>query len=213
MKLESKIPNSVVSYYNTEDLEFCNMVYMCIKQKGNSEYNIPDNLVELVESIIADIYSLNPDLYGNDWTKYCYLTVKKMYIQPNSCGNREGWHIDGFLSDQENYIWSDCEATPTEVSIGEFRLTEDHNKSLDEMVLQTSYNFTEQLKPFHLYDMNQSIVHRPTKNFTKESVLRTFIKITYSKELFNCVGNAWNYKLPNIKPKVKRNQNRNHTVL
>lgn len=211
--VHSTIPKGLYTKYDTEGLEFCNIVYMCIKQAGNSEYSVPDNLKELVDSVISDIYTLSPELYNNDCTKYCYLTVKKMYVQPNSYGNREGFHIDGFLSDQENYIWSDCEATPTEVSIGEFRLTEDHNKSLDEMVLQTSYNFTEQLKPFHLYDMNQSIVHRPTKNFTKEAVLRTFIKITYSKELFNCVGNAWNYKLPNIKPKVKRNQDRNHTVL
>lgn len=213
LTIHSTIPKGINAEYDVESLEFCNIVYMCIKQAGSSEYSIPDNLKELVDSVISDIYTLSPELYDNDWTKYCYLTVKKMYVQPNSYGNREGFHIDGFLSDQENFIWSDCEGTPTEVSIGKFELSNSHETSLTEMMVQASYNFTEQLKPFNLYDMNQSIVHRPTKNLNSEAVLRTFIKVTYSKELFNCVGNAWNYKLPHIKPTVKRNQSRNHTVL
>ena len=213
LTIHSTIPKGINAEYDVESLEFCNIVYMCIKQAGISEYSIPDNLKELVDSVISDIYTLSPELYENDWTKYCYLTVKKMYVQPNSYGNREGFHIDGFLSDQENFIWSDCEATPTEVSIGKFELSNNHETSLTEMMVQASYNFTEQLKPFNLYDMNQSIVHRPTKNLNSEAVLRTFIKVTYSKELFNCVGNAWNYKLPHIKPAVKRGQSRNHTVL
>ena len=213
LTIHSTTPKWLYTEYATESLEFCNIVYMCIKQAGSSEYSIPDNLKELVHSVICDIYTLNPKLYDNDWTKYCYLTIKKMYVQPNSYGNREGFHIDGFLSDQENFIWSDCEETPTEVSIGKFELSKSHETSLTEMVIQASYNFTEQLKPLHLYDMNQSVVHRPTKNLNSEAVLRTFIKVTYSKELFNCVGNAWNYKLPHIKPVIKRNQSRNHTVL
>lgn len=213
LTIHSTIPKGINAEYDVESLEFCNVVYMCIKQAGISEYSIPDNLKELVDSVISDIYTLSPELYDNDWTKYCYLTIKKMYVQPNSFGNREGFHIDGFLSDQENFIWSDCEATPTEVSIGKFELSNNHETSLTEMMVQASYNFTEQLKSFNLYDMNQSIVHRPTKNLNNEAILRTFIKVTYSKELFNCVGNAWNYKLPHIKPTVKRNQSRNHTVL
>ena len=213
LTIHSTIPKGLYTKYDTESLEFCNIVYMCIKQAGSSEYSVPDNLKEIVDSVISDIYTLSPDLYDNDWTKYCYLTIKKMYVQPNSYGNREGFHIDGFLSDQENFIWSDCEETPTEVSIGKFELSNSHETSLTEMMVQASYNFTEQLKPFNLYDMNHSIVHRPTKNLNNEAVLRTFIKVTYSKELFNCVGNAWNYKLPHIRPAVKRNQSRNHTVL
>ena len=213
LTIHSTIPKGINAEYDVESLEFCNVVYMCIKQAGISEYSIPDNLKELVDSVISDIYTLSPELYDNDWTKYCYMTIKKMYVQPNSFGNREGFHIDGFLSDQENFIWSDCEGTPTEVSIGKFELSKSHETSLTEMMVQASYNFTEQLKSFNLYDMNQSIVHRPTKNLNNEAILRTFIKVTYSKELFNCVGNAWNYKLPHIKPNVKRNQSRNHTVM
>lgn len=212
MKINSIRPNGIMSKYNTDELEYCNIVYMCIKNIGSSEYNIPDNLKQLIDCVISDIYRLSSSLYDNDWTKYCYLTIKKGYVQPNSYGNREGWHIDGFLSDQENFIWSDCDATPTEVSIGEFDLTPDHEKSIDEMLVQSSYYSKHQLKSNVLYEMNQECVHKPTKNYTNKAVLRTFIKVTFSKELFNCYGNAWNYKLPFIKPSKHRGEFRNHSV-
>lgn len=213
MNVFSKIPNGVVSNYDVSELEFCNIVYMCIKQKGSSEYSIPDNITNLVDTVLADIYSLSPDLYKDDWTKYCYITIKKQYIQPNTLGNRDGWHIDGFKSDQENFIWSDREETPTEVCIGEFNLTNDHDKSLTEMLEQSSQMVSQQLKSNMIYNMDQSCVHRPTINNTNTAVLRTFIKVTFSKELFNCYGNAWNYKLPHIKPTVNRKNNRNHSTL
>lgn len=211
--IHSEIPKGIVANYDTSNLEYCNIVYMCIKQAGCSEYQIPHNFQDLVNQIISDIYKINEDLYDNDWTKYCYLTIKKGYIQPNSTGNRSGFHIDGFKSDQENFIWSDCDATPTEVVVGNFLLTNDHEKSLDEMERQASKWFKHQLETNYLYEMNQKCVHRPTFNNTNNSVLRTFVKVTYSKELFNCLGNAWNYKLPHIKPSVERNNFRNHAVL
>lgn len=211
-EVNSTVPNGVCAKYDTSRLEFCNIVYMCIKDIGSSEYKVPDNIQSLVSNVIADVYKLSPSLYDNDWTKYCYLTIKKMYVQPNSYGNREGFHIDGFLSDQDNFIWSDCEATPTEVALGSFILSECHEKSLEEMSLQSFNMFKHTLSTNVLYDMNQSCVHRPTTNRTDKAVLRTFIKITYSNELFNCYGNAWNYKLPHIKPSEQRSEIRNHTV-
>lgn len=212
MNIISRIPNGVAAKYDVEDLEFCNIVYMCIKQAGCSEYHIPDNIKSLVESVISDVYTLSPKLYNDDWTRYCYVTIKKMYVQPEGFGNRDGWHIDGYLSDQDNFIWSDCRATPTEVAIGEFDIADNHEQSLNDMKHIASSRFHQQLNTNTLYEMHQECVHRPTANKTENSVLHTFIKITYSKEMFNCIGNAWNYKIPHIRPTVKRGNIRNHTV-
>lgn len=211
--VNSTVPRCVVSNYDTSQLDYCNIVYMCIKNISCSEYQIPYNLEPFVNQVISDIYRLSANLYDDDWTKYCYLTIKRYYIQPNSLGNREGWHIDGFKSDQENFLWSDCDATPTEVALGGFELTNDHNASLGEMNTQASKMFQHQLDSFRLYEMDKDCVHRPTYNNTDKAVLRTFVKVTYSKELFNCFGNAWNYKLPNIKPTSFRNEIRNHSKL
>lgn len=211
--VNSKVPNGVIAHYDVSELEYCNIVSMCLKQAGCSEYQIPHNLEPLVNQIVSDIYKLSESLYEDDWTKYCYLTIKKMHIQPSTLGNREGFHIDGFKSDQENFIWSDCAETPTEVAIGNFLLSNDHEKSLVEMEDQAHKCFKHQLATNTLYEMDQECVHRPTVNNTNKTILRTFIKITYSKELFNCFGNAWNYKLPHIKPNKFRNETRNHSVI
>lgn len=212
LMVHSQIPNGVMANYDVSELEYCNIVYMCIKQAGCSEYQIPDNVQHLVNQVISDIYKLSDSLYEDDWTKYCYLTLKRGYVQPHTTGNRAGFHIDGFKSDQENFIWSDCAATPTEVAVGNFVLTNDHDKSLVEMEEQARRWFKFQLSTNTLYEMNQSCIHRPTVNNLDDSILRTFIKITYSKEMFNCFGNAWNYKLPHIKPSKDRGFSRNHTV-
>lgn len=211
--VHSKIPNGVIANYDVGELAYSNTVFMCIKDKLCNEFQIPDNLEHLVENILSDIYQLSPNLYHDSLDKYCYLTVKKGYVQPNTTGNREGFHIDGFKSDQENFIWSDCEETPTEVAVGNFLLSDDHEKSLVEMEKQASKWFKYQLNIKTLYCMDQKCVHRPTINKTDKTILRTFIKITFSKELFNCFGNAWNYKIPHIKPTTCRKETRNHSVL
>lgn len=213
MKIQSVIPKGVALELDSDGLEYCNAVYMCIKEAGETHYAIPDNLSSIVYKVLDGVYQLDHNI--DDWKKYCYLTIKKMYVQPNTSGNRDGWHIDGFLSDQDNFIWSDCDATPTQVSVGGFNLTPNHEDSLEEMLVQASQggHFTHNLESGILYQMGQNIVHRPSRNNTHKAVLRTFIKLTFSSELFNCVGNAWNYKLPHIKPTAKRAETRNHTVL
>lgn len=211
--VQSKSPFGCVRNIDTTDLEYCNIVNMCIKDINSDVYEIPDNLHKYVAPLINDAYLLTPSLLLGSKKNYAYLTIKKMYVQPNTCGNREGWHIDGFMSDQINYIWSDCDAVPTEVSIGDFTLTLAHEKSIDEMYEQGWGNFITQLKSNVLYEMTQNIVHRPSKNNTNNAVLRTFIKLTFTKELFNGYGNAWNYKLPHIKPSKERNVCRNHGVV
>lgn len=213
MKINSALPLGIQADFNVYELEYCSIVYMCIKQAGSSEYQVPDHLRALVDELLGKVYALKPSLYEDDWTKYCYLTVKRQYIQPHSVPNRYGWHIDGFKSDQDNFIW--CDTIPTEVSVGQFDLTDDHEISLEEMQeqAQAERHFCHSLHTHTLYLLDQECVHNVTMNKLNKAVLRTFIKITFSKELFNCFGNAWNYKLPHIKPTTPRKEIRNHGTL
>lgn len=213
IEIYSGIPESVAMRLPTDDLEYCNIVNMCIKEVGTEQYQIPEQFEGFISQVIGHAWVLDEDIYQDEAQYYAYLTLKRMYVQPNSVGNREGWHIDGFLSDQKNFIWSDSDAMPTEVCRGKFTLTEDHEESLEEMLHQASYGFIEQLKTGRLYNMGQNCVHRPSRNDTNQAVLRTFVKITYTRELFNGFGNAWNYKLPHIKPSKQRSDCRNHGVV
>ena len=210
LNILSGIPQGIELNIDTDNLEYSNFVYMCIKNINQSEYYIPDNIKPLIEQMINNIHKLSPHMYDNDHRYYCYLTLKKMYVQPNTFGNREGWHIDGFLGgDQVNFIWSD--SLPTEVAIGKFNISEDHHKSLSEIKEQVQV--VTNLESNTLYMLDQTCVHRPAINSTDKTLLRTFVKITFTTELFNGFGNAWNYKLPHIKPSKYRDIERNHGVI
>ena len=213
-KIKSGIPkNSIFMPIDTSTLEFCNHSYMCIKQEGSSEYRIPENLQLIVDTMLSGIYQVSRYLYDNSYTYNCYLTIRHEYVNPGSFGNRPGWHIDGFKSDQHNFIWMDI--LPTDVCDGEFRLSNDHYISLNEMMEQSCENdkFVRVLDVNTLYEMDQSCVHQPAVNNIRQPRLRTFIKFTFSREQFNAFGNAWNYKIPHIRPTQHRHDSRNHGVI
>ena len=199
MIMNSKMPRVISKDLILCPEEFCYHVYMPIKV--GKIITLPDNLMwtaALVDSLLT-----------KDWLEfdYWYLTVKHMWIC--GYGNREGWHCDGFGSNDVNYIWSDC--VPTEFCVQSFDLDEDHNKSLIQMEEQVKEENCVLLEPNILVRLTPDMVHRPT--FSKEPVLRTFIKISCSNEVYNLKGNASN---PNLKTvgcdKVDRQKFRNHPV-
>lgn len=209
IKVCSKIPTGVMLELYSHGLEYCNITNMCIKEAGSMQYNIPENIRPGVFKAIEAVYALDPELYGIPYN--CYLTLKHEYVNPGSTGTRPGWHIDGFMSDQKNFIWSDC--LPTQVVLGEFDLTLNHDISLTEMEQQSEGKLLANLKPNVLYSLDQEAVHAPVINNTGAPILRTFLKLTYTQDKFNCTKNAWNYMLPHIRGTELPGVTRNHGVL
>ena len=210
LQIISSIPKGIPLALQIDKLDYCNHSYMCISTEGSSSYSVPNNLEHLVLDLISGIYAASPYLYDNDYKYNCYLSIKHEYVQPGASGNREGWHIDGFKSDQLNFIWFN--SIPTQVCLGNFIITNDHDISLEEMEKQALLKDKSitKLDINKLYELNQQCVHCVTPNDSSEAILRTFIKLTFSKEIFNLYGNAWNYKLPHIKPNKFRKDIRNH---
>ncbi|MBZ5864318.1 hypothetical protein LAG72_24625, partial [Escherichia coli] len=69
--------------------------------------------------------SINPT--GSRWQdSFVYLSVKILHVTPDAPGNRPGWHSDGFLTNDLNYIWAD--RNPTEFFINDdlYPVPEDH---------------------------------------------------------------------------------------
>jgi hypothetical protein len=151
--------------------------------KAGDITHVPSNLNwvwPLVEAILPMDYV---------FFRYWYLTVKYHYVVGS--GNRPGWHIDGFLSQDINYIWSDC--VPTEFCVQSFELTEDHEKSLVEMQLQACQRHITSAKPNELVRLTPSIVHRAVEG--SNTHLRAFVKISCSNKEYNLKGNATNPRL------------------
>lgn len=204
MIVNSKFPESYGKYI-LEPEEYCYSVYMPIRHLcgGNlKSWYIPKSL-KWVEPLL-----LHVDWHDLMEYEFVYLTAKHMYV--DGYQNRPGWHIDGFGSEDINYIW--CSDNPTEVAVQHFDLSEDHIKSLSEMEDQVMDTHIKKLQPNKLYRLDNTIVHRCPPAFTP--MLRTFVKLSFSNDVYNLKGNASNPLMMSgiFDNKVQRDSTRNHPV-
>lgn len=117
-----------------------------------------------------------------------YLTAKHLWVSTGENMNRPGWHSDGFGTPDVNYVWSNC--VPTIFNDGPFDLPEDDVESIVEMgrQVQLSENYT--FPDCHVLRMDEKVIHQtgsPTEN-----QLRTFLKLSFSRDRYDLLGNAVN---------------------
>lgn len=148
--------------------------------------SILDNLVfEAIEDFQGDF---GIDAYNEH---YVYLTAKHLYVKPNKVFNRGGYHSDGFMTDDINYIWSNI--NPTVFNKSRFDLTMDDRVSMKEMNSQ-ALSKNEVIYPnSSLLRLNQFNIHKVNENI--ETGMRLFVKISFSKDKYDLKGNSKNYFL------------------
>ena len=150
----------------------------------------------LVEEVMA--IGVPPD-------RYIYLTAKRLFVSPTCCWNRPGWHIDGFGTDDRNYLWSD--SFPTEFCIQPFDLSDDHLLSMAQM---TKHVRPENVRTYDnnlLLGLDNTVVHQVAP--VRSSGVRTFAKISISRNRYNLCGNAHNDLIDYHWPMVDRAMDRN----
>lgn len=176
-----KFPHSLIVHLESRIKPFFKLVEKCF-----------DNFVDFIGEENSESY-------------FVYFTAKHLFQQPGAPFNRPGWHSDGFLTDDINYIWSNI--IPTEFNFSNFKLTPDHEISLDEMKAQAHPANTINYPDGELLRLNQYQIHRVGTVY--QPGLRTFFKLSFSKEKYNLEGNSHNYKFDyrwNMKPReIKRN--------
>lgn len=166
--------------------------YLPIKLKSKTELLVEERLKPF-EKILGNICCDFVGEFGLDRfiDSYVYLTAKKMY-QSNGCSfNRKGYHSDGFLTNDINYIWSD--KNPTVFNFSKFNLTLDDKISLKEMEEQADEEKIETYPDNSLLRLNQYNIHRVLS--IKGTYLRTFIKVSFSQDKYDLKGNSRNYLL------------------
>lgn len=189
---------------DVSEAEMCFMQYLPVRLPlQKSSLVIPSNLQAY--KLLVETATMEEYLKGNNW-QYIYLTVKRLY----GSGNREGWHCDGFGTDDINYIWYDCH--PTEFYAGDLiKLPKHHRNSIlkmSEVLYKTNKLVEYPCKT--LIRMNQSSIHRVNPEvFTG---LRTFVKISFSDSKYNLKGNAHNHSLDYNWEMVERGADRNHPI-
>lgn len=170
-------------------------LYCPIKRPGDQIVTLPANLTQflpIINRVVADVVSIDADLWPDS---YVYLTAKRLWVTADSPGNRPGWHSDGFLTEDLNYIWSDGNPTVFWVNHHKVSFPADHLASIPEMALcehdwQAHHVFSNK----HLLRLDQTVMHK-VGPVAREG-FRTFVKVSVSKEIYALEGNSINHSLP-----------------
>lgn len=134
---------------------------------------------------------------------YIYVSAKHLYQSPGNLFNRPGYHSDGFMTNDINYIWSD--SAPTIFNSGPFHISPDENISMKEMESQAMKENEATFPNCTLIRLDQSNIHRVAD--VTESGLRAFLKISFSTDKYDLIGNSHNYELDynwDMKPRLIR---------
>jgi hypothetical protein len=179
--------------------------YLPIKMAHNSIVEIPDRLKIFDHLICNCIYE---EGYAWLFDKYVYITAKHLFVTPQYWGNRPGYHTDGFMTDDINFIWSDC--NPTIFNTSNFNITPDHKQSLIEFETQAIPENEKTYPDNTLLKLDQYVVHKVAP--VTEQRFRTFVKISISREKYNLKGNTHNYLFDYKWEMVERGKDRNDTT-
>lgn len=213
MKIYGGKPVEIASDVIIDNSEMYFYQYLPIKLKNqDNDYVLPERLERIEDLLIKCCNDFFDYFCKGDYKiyneHYIYLTSKCLYVTSGENLNRAGWHCDGFMTDDVNYIWSDC--IPTEYVTGQFELIQDHEKSLEQMNRLFYHSEPLKCKPNSIYRLDETVIHRCGYNHSKDAVLRHFVKISFSKEKYNLKGNSHNYLLDYKWEMKERDLVRNH---
>lgn len=165
---------------------------------------IPDNLRQFIPIVDAALWRED----GAEG-RYVYLTAKTLWVSGDNIGNRPGWHSDGFGTDDINYIWYD--RAPTEFIKDSFTLPDDCADSMAEMAVRATRCDPITYPDKHLLRLTSAVIHRSPVHF--EPGMRTFVKVSISRDRYNLQGNSVNHGLRERWPLVPRQPERNHPAV
>jgi len=180
--------------------------YLPIKMIGETRVLFEDRLncfSELVGVCCCDFIAKNGlDEYVNS---YVYLTAKYLYQMPNCSFNRFGWHSDGFMTNDINYVW--CDKNPTIFNGSNFNLSQNDMVSIQEMHEQAKERHNYTYPDNSLLRLNQFNIHKVNEEGCRG--MRTFFKLSFSKDKYDLLGNSHNYLLDYEWEMKERKSNRN----
>jgi hypothetical protein len=179
-------------------------LYCPIKVPGLANAILPETL--RVFQPMVDVVAETEDRWAGS---YAYLTAKRLWCEPGCMGQRPGWHSDGFLTDDVNYVWYDAVPTVFFYDGNLYAFTADHAVSLYEMEHVCSSNPIAHMALLsqNVFRLDERVLHRPATEF--QPCFRTFAKISISSERYAHEGNAINHHLGDLWPKHPRGAGRN----
>ncbi len=193
--------------FDTSEMMF--WLYCSVKLPGNYSFTIPDNLKKFAELLVR---VRDDAIQVRDWNdSYVYLSAKTLYVSPGNPGNRLGWHSDGFLTNDLNYIWSDRNPTLFCEPGVRLHFAADHTEALEEMnVLGELWRDVGKANTYPektLLRLDQTVLHAVNPEVTPG--VRTFLKVSISDKPYALKGNSINHALNHPAPVEDRQVERN----
>ncbi len=183
-KFTGKLPYVVAKELHLDVEQVAYYLYLPVSLPGSDNILLPLYLKEY-EPLILVVRDNEPIRFKNE---YVYITIKRMIVGPSVTPNRPGWHADGFGSDDLNYVWYDC--VPTIFNSTVMEVSDDHIKSLKEMDEKINLALNVTYPEYSLLKLDSTMIHA-VNDATKE-VMRTFVKVSISKQRYNLKGNSVN---------------------
>jgi len=194
-------PPKVLGQFDFDTSEMMFWLYCPVKLPGHYLSTYPDSLKKFAV-LTTEVRRDFIDTYGlQRWSdSYVYLSAKTMFVSPGNPGNRLGWHSDGFLTDDVNYIWADKNPTLFFLSPTGLQFTADHDIALQEMATACCKCFPaidEEVVTYPektLLRLDQTVLH--AVNPDVQAGVRTFLKVSISDRPYVLKGNSINHELP-----------------
>ena len=181
---------------------------LAIRMPGTA-WAIPEAFAQFGEALrlaVEHERAINPDF---DSLYYAYFTVDQKLVEPGKAQRRVGWHGDAFVSPETTRLEGDdrpptvvdntyvvFDALSTLFLPGPFSLR--GIDSTDFVAVLRRFDALaegrEPLRypPYTLLRMTPYDVHTPDLNTTSETIERTFVKIQFSRDRLNMMGNERN---------------------
>lgn len=180
-------PPKLLEHFQLKPKEVLYYLYLPISLAGRGHVALPQQL-EVFRPLVDAAYLDEPRRFLHE---NVYITAKRMFVGGGVTPNRPGWHADGFLTSDLNYVWYDC--VPTIFNTSDFNITPDHLKSLQEFDAQADPANDITYPTGQLLKLDSTVVHRVGD--VDKQVMRTFVKISISPEKYNLSDNSHNYDL------------------
>jgi hypothetical protein len=188
-----------------------------------SDIRVPEEFsqfIEFVKKCFIHESITNPHL--NDW--YAYLCVDQRPVEYNLSQRRPGAHADSFPTGYVNMnrlsdsIYLCYDSLPTEFCLGDFTFNKNINTSSNADIFKHFETNTKNVKVYdcyHIIKLDSGHVHRVSFNngSIKKTIDRTFIKVVFSPDIFNRIGNDHNYLFDYNWPLYQRSIERNNSSI
>lgn len=160
-------------------------LYLPVSMPSSPNIVLPDQL----KFMLPMLEMIRHDEPARFFNEHVYVTAKRMFVGGGVTPNRPGWHADGFLTEDLNYIWYDC--VPTVFNSSEFNITPDHMVSLKEFEAQALPENNVVFPNCHVLKLDSTVVHAVGE--ATQQVMRTFLKVSLSPDRYNLSDNSHNY--------------------